>query len=227
MKRVLSLVLVMFIFWNVGAKVAIGETESFSIRNGITFGDNAETVKRKEVLKIDKEILPDKANDREGQIITKSGKVAGIDSSSIKYYFGYEDSLNRVDYSFAYEYDTKSAQYRYDMINEGLIKKYGDALGYRNGECFIIQKGCLSETYSMVENLMPHGLSDGVLAYDEWVVGYNDYNIKIEHIIYSLTQKSLGKWYVHVLSYTTFSEEELINAMQEKQDKKDEVAGDL
>lgn len=231
MKRIFSLLLVgVLVLLSISAVA-----EDFSLRNGINFGDTMEEVLEKETFAIDEIDDGSDEEDTDGDdeseypyyIETVKGTLANISDAYIKYYFDANKTLREVIYYFPSRSDKDMSDSDYESLYNGLVRKYGSALGYSNGSCYIIS-GAAIETAVLSAYLfeMLGGYGD-VRDYDEWDVDANNYHVKIE-----LAQHYWGSSYSSIvydilMSYTYFTDEDLSAAMAEKQADREAVDNDL
>lgn len=207
-----------------------GLTEDFVLRNGILFGDSMEDVLSKETFTIDK-IVDTVEEDNNSQypytITTKKGTLAGINDSTITYKFNREKQLREVVYSF------RSSSYKdfidsdYNSVNSGLIRKYGKPLGYSNGDCYVFTGSALENAALVAYLYDMMGKYGDLRDYDEWDVELDDYHVKIEQVEYYCGLKYSELSYSHSMSYTYFTDEDLENELNEKQEEKDTVDNDI
>lgn len=231
MKRILSLLLVSILVLLSISAVA----EEFSPRNGISFGDTMEEVLEKETFEIDE---MDDGNDDEDTnddeeaeypyyIKTAKGTLANISGTYIKYKFDADKTLKEVIYYFPSRSDKDSSDSDYKSLYNGLVRKYGSALGYSNGSCYIITGAAIEAavfTAYLFEMLDGYG---DIRDYDEWDVDANDYHVKIELAQYYWGSSYSNILYDNCMSYTYFTDEDLSAAMAEKQADREAVDNDL
>ena len=198
--------------------------DDFTIRNDIYFGDSIEIVQEKEVLGFNEEDIADK-NDIVN-LTTKYGTIAGIDNSNIVYSFE-NDELTDIVYGIGIakdNLDENILESDYNTIFDGLVRKYGDPL-YNNrkyGELYSnLKEGeypIVTYAYnyaSFVNNYSTITDINYMLDYNEWVVKYDDYNVKIDltgALCEYDAKMHLSGVYV---GYKYFTDEDLENAIQE------------
>lgn len=204
MKKMVSLILAV-IFLCITSGFAETYMESFTVRNGISFGLTLDEVK-----KIEKNTGP----------LTKDGDywkienitISGISNSTV--YYGF-DSNQRL-YEFHYNYNTPRTSYafcerEYLRITQSLINKYGEPLGYSGGKTHVIRTATLDsliESLRTIELFFPIAVpSTYYLPYNEWVIDTNDGHIKIEHVMIYIGNSS-GESTPHILKYQFYSNEE-------------------
>lgn len=235
MKKIISLLLVSAMLLLSISAVA----EGFSLRNGISFGDTMEEVLEKETLEIDEmddgtaeeDEEAEEDDDEEAEypyyIETVKGTVAGISGSYIRYKFDADKTLREVIYYFKTWDDKDLSDSDYETLYSSLVRKYGSALGYSNGSCYIISGSALeSAVISSYLFEMIGGYGD-LRDYDEWDVDTGEYHVKIE-----LVQSYYGSSYSELkfdnrMSYTYFTDEDLAAAQAEKVAERQAVDDDL
>lgn len=238
MKKLLCLFLVMLFC---GSAMA----EGFSLRNGISFGDTIEEVLSKETAEIDdiddgsdeEESTSDAdENEKEDEdsaaeypysITTKSTTLAGISDSKITYRFDANKTLREVVYDFRSSSYKDSVDSDYDTVNDGLIRKYGNPLGFSGGSCYIFTGSAL-ESAVFITYLYDYldGYGD-IRDYDEWDVALDDYHVKIEQVEYYYGTSYSELKYAHEMSYTYFTDADLTAKQAEKRANQNAVDNDL
>ena len=205
-----------------------GETEAatdvFTLRNGITFDDNVEDVKSKETLKV-KEERDEETN--KPSLSVENATVAGIDDTTILYLFDDDERLQEMSYRFDSTDFQDIMLSNYEDLYDGLVRKYGEPLGYTNGDSYLI----VSDAFELAAFMyMFFDMGGGVGDYDkyaEWVVEGPDYNVKIDIMGFHYGSSYSDVSYNLYLSYRRFTDDELKEKQQEKQDKRDTVDNDL
>ena len=227
MKKLLSLILCVGLLLSVISASA----ETFTLRNGIAFGDSMEDVMSKETIPIDSiddefgEF--DEEEDYPYYIKTEEDTVAGISGSAIIYQFDKDKKLRDIKYAFPFSSSKDVIESHYESVNSGLVRKYGAPLGYSDGTRYIISGSAIDgavEAYRL--NQLFGGIGD-LLDYDEWVVNSDEYNIKIEQVCYYYAAPNSNIEYGHGLSYTYFTDEMLQKEQDAKQERQDAVDNDL
>lgn len=183
MKKLVSLLLVSMMVLLTASATA----EEFSLRNGIQFGETMEDVLAKETFEID-EI--DDGSDAEDETDTESeypyfirtveGTVAGISDSYILYKFDAEKTLREVIYYYKSRSDRDSSDSDYKSLYNGLVRKYGAALGYSNGSCYIVMGSAIVDAASIAYLYEELGRYGDLRDYDEWSIDSGEYHVKIE-----------------------------------------------
>lgn len=186
--------------------------EEFSLRNDIHFGDTKEQVRSKETIPIDEDAS------KEDKIQTQAGMVAGFDGVEISYRFSVDDKLEEVKWDIFYA-DIGESDKAYEKLQKAMTSKYGGALGYTNGTCYIITSEVIEDAVEIVGLFqMYNGVAD-IRNYDEWDYEYQPgKHVKIEIIEYYYG--NYGYW-VNV-GYKFFTDEDLTAAMAEKQAENEE-----
>lgn len=235
MKKLLGLVVALLLL--VGS---FASAEEFTLRNGIAFGDTMDEVLEKETFAIDEVVdsIEEEEEESEGSedeseellpysIKTERSTLAGIDDSYIIYSFDKDKTLQEVEYVFRSSKNENMINTDYEAINKSLISKYGNPLGYTNGDCYVFTGQALQE-FAMHLALIQYinGLGDYV-DYDEWDVDTGDYHIKIEQVEYYHGASYKDISYVHILSYTYFTDEQLAEKLDEKQADQEAMDEDL
>lgn len=227
MKRYVSVIILTLLVFSAFSASA----ENFVLRNDITFGDSIDDVQRKETIPLEKidDTFDDGDEDQDYPytISTKKDTVAGIGGSYITYKFDKENKLREVQYFFSEYTNRKFIDSDFEKVNQGLIRKYGKPLGFSNWTTYIITGGALKGA-DLVYTLMQ--LVDGIgdmVDYDEWVVFYDGYNVKIEQVCFYWGTSYSDIHYVHSLSYTFFTDEQLKEEQGAKQEKQDAVDNDI
>lgn len=228
MKKILMSLLVFILVFS---QLSITTAEGFSLRNGISFGDTFDEVKSKETLAFEKIDAEFEDDDEEKEypytLRTVEGTIAGIDDSYITYKFNRNKKLCEVQYFFQGYTNKDLIDSDYEKINQGLIRKYGNPLGFSNGKSFIITGGAIEGAvlgYTIMQLI--GGVGD-MRDYDEWVLYCNEYNVKIEQACYYWGQSYSDIHYSHTVSYTYFTDEDLKTEQDAKQERQDAVDNDI
>lgn len=189
------------------AESAIPEvSDNFSLSNGISFGDTMKDVVEKETLELREN------NSENGVIETAYSNLLNMPDdnmkeSYIRYYFGYsKNKLEKITYYFGQTDSMWIALPQYDIINSMLIEKYGEPLGYENGEHYKVWDGAFKSSSFAVDMLNLQGTYAELMDYDEWVLKYDDYSVKVEHAYYAYKNEARVIVYSHSLSFAHFEE---------------------
>ena len=213
----LALVLLMFISVN-----AFSEND-FQLHNGVLFGDTLETVKAKEegtlTIQSDSEEKTDK--------VWFDGTIAGMEGS-VRFDFDEKtNTLTDMLYSFDSSSNKDSIDNQYSKLRDSLIRKYGTPLGNTGGTLHAIT-GTAIEYAATLILLYQYIEGDGDLRdYDEWIVDSNGYHVKIDLVSVYYRTKNYDYTYLNSLSYHYYTDEDLINYLNEKQAENDIIDNDL
>lgn len=209
MKKVLALLLIVYLV----LFSSIGIAEDFTIHSGVMFGDTKEDVSAKETLTF-KKFNEDK------NIFEYGGTVAGIDNTTIYYYFDNDNKLIDVFYAFP---DSRSIGINnviaeYEQLAEALKSKYGNPI---DTDSTVYELVC-GKYYSIIKEndafhiKMGHPESNANREHIAWVVPYDGYNVKIDLIIDDTDGRS--QTYNCCVDYHPFTDDEL--AVLEEEYKK-------
>ena len=217
MKRIISLltcvVLLTAMFCN---------AETFSVRNGITFSDTMEDVKSKEALEI--------AEENENQLKTVEGTIASIENSYIEYTFDEETSLlNDIYMDFGVHIGKpEQAISAYNLIYNTLVNKYGEPIDAKTSDWYYIC-GSAVDTYFTNKSFLEHwGLTPSLQNKSQWVLRYDDINVKIDLIRYAPNGITTGSGGSDVImSYRFFTNEQEQELLGQLQLIADVIADDL
>jgi len=223
-KRVVSYIIiigVLFSFIHI-----ISFADSFTLRNDIKFGDSYETVKNKETLPFgedDDSVLDDGTR----QVFTEEGTVAGIDDCTIMFRFSPDDRLNEMKYSYSFIKSKDTIEYDYKTIYDGLKRKYGDPLNYRNGNVSLITTNAIDGAIGLVALFNAMDIAADYLDYNEWIVELEDgNNVKID-IISFYTGGISDRSYNLNVGYKLFTDKDMEQAIADKQASTAAVDDDL
>lgn len=218
MKKWLALVLV--IIMTLGNLPALGE--EFTLRNGVQFGDTIAQVRAKETIPFKEDECD------ETTLWTQKGSVAGFSDVQIAYFFDEEGKLEEVKWQLPDRTSTESSDADYEKLYKAFVSKYGSPLGYDNGDCHIITTRAfdggimIAYMYDMMD-----GYGDE-RDYDEWIYEYgNGHNVKIDMLqFYNGASYSAIKYRIWI-GYKYFSDADLQEARQEKQNEQQSVLNDI
>ena len=193
--------------------------EEFSLRNDIHFGDTKEQVRSKETIPIE-------SGDDFG-IQTQKGTVAGFDGVQILYLFNDDDKLEEVAWDLPILANADESDNAYDKLKNAMKSKYGDALGYSNGDCYVITSIAIEWAAALVDSFQKKGAGE-ICDYDEWDYEYQPgKHVKIEIIQYYFGNSYASKVYSIRVGYKFFTDEDLTAAMAEKQAEHQKVINDI
>lgn len=200
--------------------IVSSNVEEFSLRNGIYFGDSVETVKEKETFTF-------QSSTSSSTLKTNPGKVSGFDDTTVVFYFK-DDQLEEMTYWFEETSSKDSVNSEYDAIYRGLTRKYGEPLGFSGGSTYIINTTAFKNSLLAAYLKKALGGVGDYVDYDEWLVKVNnDYYVKIDILsTYEGESYSEAK-YSLIVGYKMITEDEIIAAKNEKQEKLNEVDNDL
>lgn len=223
MKRILSLFLVLSLLLCTAA--ALAEGNPFELRNGVKFGDTEEEVKSKETLGFDPQYCEPYS------LYTYGGTVAGIDGTKLWYRFNEDNGqLYEVRWSLPKVTSESLSTSHYQTLYNGLVTKYGEPLGYKDGACYVITGSAIQGGISMA-NIYSDTFTNGVgelMDYAEWDVVVGDgHHVKIElcQFMYGVSYEE--REYGINLGYTPFTDEELEAATSGNTSGDDSVLNDL
>lgn len=197
--------------------------EEFSLRNDIHFGDTKEQVRSKETIPIDESESDDYG------IQTQKGMAAGFDGVEIFYSFSADNKLKEVTWDLPNSVTVDESDNAYDKLKNAMKSKYGNALGYTNGDCYIITGKAIEWAVGLVSifQTSSNGVGD-IRDYDEWDYEYQPgEHVKIEIIQYYYGTSYASRRYGIRVGYKFFTDEDLTAAMAEKQAENQKVINDI
>lgn len=160
-------------------------------------------------------------------ITTEDATVAGIGDSYIWYKFDAEQKLREVDYYFRSSSYKDTIDNDFESVNSALIRKYGNPLGYSGGDCYIFTgsalQGAVLSAY-IFKYLDGYG---DIRDYDEWDVKADSHHVKIEQVEYYYGNSYSELTYAHRMSYTYFTDDDLLAAQQEKHANQAAIDSDI
>lgn len=219
MKKTISILLTVILI-TIIYPVAIAE-EDFILRNGIVFGDTLEDVKQKETLTIRSSSV-DKTNN-----VWFEGKIAGMDGSVR---FDFDEGTGKL-IDMLYEFNSSSKKdfidSDYSTLKKGLIRKYGNPLGNTGGSLHLITGPAVESSALMIILYQYINGSGDIRDYDEWVIESNGYNVKIDLMSFYTRDDDYNYTYYNYLSYHYYTDDDYLNAVQEKIDENTAVDNDL
>jgi len=203
------------------------EETGFTLRNGIKFGDSIEDVKSKETFAIDEDSSTIADDGSITWLETEEGTISGYDGY-VSFHFGEDSCLDEMKYHFSETTLKDSCQSRFDTLRDGLTRKYGTPLGNYGGNCYVITTSAIDGAvlmYTLID--MMDGVGD-YLDYDEWIVDIGkDEHVKIDMIAYYYGTSYSDLTYYLDIAYKYFTDDDLLNKQQEKQEQQDAVDNDL
>lgn len=196
--------------------------DTYTLRNGVQFGDTVEQVRAKETLAWHEDDCSDT------MLRTERGTVAGISDVIICYDFDEDGKLVEVVWRLPNRTYADSSDSDYSTLYKAFVQKYGSPLGYTDGDCYIITGNALNFIAMMY---MLYDMSDmyGKLRdYDEWVWDFG----QGEHVKIEIAQGSWGEsileadYHIYV-GYKYFTDADLQEAMDEKRQENEAVMNDI
>ena len=221
MKRLISLVLVL-------ALLLVGNVsfaEDFTVHAGVAFGDNRETIMKKETLTLEENKIP--SEDSSDNYLRYNGKVAGYDDTLVQYYLNDSDELVDVLYNFGSASSKDSEVSKYNTIYAGLKRNYGEPLNNYGGDINIITGKAWDNAAFSIALYQLLGYGGDTFDYDEWIVECDDYNVKVDLVGYYTYGSSYNYSYHLVLSYHIFTDADMLGAVIDKQMQNDAIDSDL
>lgn len=193
--------------------------EEFTLRNGIVYGDTIDDILKKETT-----LVQDKDDSN-----TFRGKIAGYDGAYCTFFFDDDGKLNEMRYSFEDACTSRDkADEIYDKLKESLKRKYGTPLGNTGGSCHLITGSAISKMAIYVYLLGElDGYSGNYIDYDEWIVEADNYNVKIDLTSYYWRDSDFNYYYYVDVSYLRYTDQDLDDAINEKNKEQQEVDNDL
>lgn len=212
-KRIISSIIIVGVLFSFIHVVSFAD--SFSLRNGIMFGDSYETVKSKETMpfnEADDSVLDSGIR----QVFTGKGKVAGLDDGQIMFRFTPDNKLYEMKYDYTFISSKETIEYDYETIYNGLVRKYGEPLNYSDGNISLITTIAIDGALGVVGMFNSINAAADYIDYDEWIVELGDgNNIKIEIISYYTGSIDNRKYSLNV-GYKMFTDEEMEQAISDK-----------
>lgn len=196
--------------------------DTYTLRNGVQFGDTVEQVRAKETLAWDE----DDCNDT--HLGTVDGTVAGISGVHIKYFFDEDGKLVEVRWELPERSYADSSDSDYSTLYKAFAQKYGSPLGYTDGDGYIITGRALNYIALMYVVYDMSGMYGELRDYDEWVWDFG----QGEHVKIEIAQGCWGKsileadYHIYV-GYKYFTDADLQEAMDEKRQENEAVMNDI
>ncbi len=196
--------------------------DTYTLRNGVQFGDTVEQVRAKETLAWHEDDCSDT------MLRTERGTVAGISDVIICYDFDEDGKLVEVVWRLPNRTYADSSDSDYSTLYKAFVQKYGSPLGYTGGDCYIITGKALdgAATWYLLYDMFD--MYGTMRDYDEW-----DYKIgNGEHVKIEIAQGSWGEsileadYHIYV-GYKYFTDADLQEAMDEKRQENEAVMNDI
>lgn len=217
MKKAFSFVLVLLVI-----TTSVCYAETFSIRNGIVYGDTMKDVESKESLGI--------AERTSDTLTTNTGTIASVDNSYIIYSFNSDGKLIDILMDFGVHIGKpEQAISAYETIYETLKKKYGTPYSIDSSDVwYVIYGSAVTKFASNRAFLKKYGLTPSLQGKVEWILQYDDINVKIDLIRYAPNGISATSISSDVIvSYRLFTNAEEQNAIDALNQKKQSYQDDL
>ncbi|MEG0126337.1 MAG: hypothetical protein RR816_09675, partial [Clostridia bacterium] len=189
--------------------VAVGETaaaDDFTFRNGITFHATQEDIMTLESLPFYGQNSSD-----DPPSIRFGGKIAGIDNSTITYYFD-PSTKELCDVMFSFDdagnNDPHTLNSYYEDILASVSQQYGEPLSQSDtGARSVVGKAheYHQETTMHLSSLL--GIKDTVINDEAWVLEYDGYNVKIDLFAYYYMRGSKITSYSLEMGYRRYNAE--------------------
>lgn len=199
MKKILSW-LVAVIMLTSCAQICFAE--SFSLRNGIAYGDTMADVEQKEALGI--------AEKTSTTLKTVEGTISSIANSYIIYTFSSDGTLADVYMDFGVHIGrTEQAISAYETVYKALTGKYGSPSSITNDAWYVIYGSAVERYASNASFLKGLGLTPSLQDKAQWILRFDNINVKIDLIRYApngVSAKSISSDVI--LSYRFFTDAE-------------------
>ena len=209
MKKTLVIVLLLI------SMVVCSSAESFSFRNGISYGDTMSEVEAKESFNI--------IEKTDTTLKTDNGTIASIGDSYIIYTFTPDDKLIDIYMDFGVHIGKpEQAISAYKTVYDGLVGKYGTPTKIEDDAIYVISGSAVDKVYENANFLSSIGLTPSLQEMAQWVLRYDNTNVKIDLLRYApngVSTKSISSDVI--ISYHFFSNEEeqaAIDALNSYQD---------
>lgn len=194
--------------------------DTFTLRNGVQFGDTMEQVKAKETLTL--------KSDTDGCLVMEKGTVAGISDVQIEYYFDENGKLEEVMWGLPERSYADSSDSDYSKLYKALAQKYGFPLGYTGGSCYIITGRALEGITLLCYLSEWTDMYGDLRDYDEWVWDFGQgEHVKIEIAQGCWGSSVLDADYHIFVGYKYFTDADLQEAQDEKQQENQAVMDDI
>ena len=156
-----------------------------------------------------------------------SGKIAGI-QGSVRYTFD-EESNGLIDMQYSFDSKTNKdfIDADYSTLYKSLVRKYGNPLGNTGGSFNLITGSAYDDSLLYIAFYMLLDGAGDLRDYDEWIVNCDGYNVKIDLISYYVRNKNFDYTYHNKLSYHYFTDQDRLNALNDKLEENATVDNDL
>lgn len=200
---------ILFVFWS-----SYCSAETFSIRNGISYGDSMIEVESKESLRISEKT--------DTTLKTVEGTIASIDKSYIVYNFSSDGKLVDIFMDFGVHIGkTEQAIAAYKTVYEALVSKYGSPASIKDDSWYVVCGSAVDEYIHNVSFLKSFGLTPSLQDKAQWILRYDDINVKIDLIRYApngVSAKSISSDVIISYRFFTDAEEQAaINSLNTQQ----------
>lgn len=196
--------------------------DDFTLRNGVQFGDTMDQVRAKETLGWDTTQCTDTT------LWTMKGTVAGIGDVQIAYFFDENGKLTEVKWELPSRDYADSSDLDYEKLYKAFVQKYGSTLGYTGGDCYIITGKALEGAATMYLLYDMFDMYGDMRDYAEWDHEFGeDDHVKIEIAQFVCGESYLEAQYFIFVGYKYFTDADLQNAMNEKQEENQAVMDDI
>ncbi|MCI5564811.1 MAG: hypothetical protein MR400_03835 [Clostridiales bacterium] len=193
--------------------------EDFSLRNGVRFGDTKAQVRAKETIPIQRS--------GDNYIETQEGTLAGCSGFAICYYFTADNKLEEVLWNRIGMPNARVSDSVYEKLQTALKSKYGEPLGFSNGDCYSVTTRAWENAMGWVKLAENHGGGIGIRDYAEWDYEYQPgKHVKIE-IVQKYNISRGAESHSIAIGYKYFTDEDLAAAMQKKQEESQKIINDL
>lgn len=219
-RSIASALFLILLFSCITCAYAYSNDNGFTLRSGIVFGDTLEDI-------VEKEKTLTQSDEYDSSFY---GKIAGYDKAKCSFSFDDDGKLESMTYTFDDDIciTRDFTDNVYDKLNESLIRKYGKALGYSNGSCYLITGPAIANMVLMTAIMDSlDGYRADYINYDEWVVDTDDYHVKIDLTSFYVRDNDYNYKYTVELSYLKFTDEDYDAKLADKQNKQDIVDNDL
>lgn len=181
------------------SNIRVRAAEEFVFRNGITFGDSIEEVKKKETLKTELDTDGEKV-----MLITEHGIVDGIPGCCIAYTFDEAGLLFDILVSYREtSNDSEMKDNDYSALNKQYRNLYGEPI--KNVLTFEVVGSALRTSAFAITACKYTGGSGWSSDLDGWIIEGSTYNIKVEQVNYICYTKGFSQIsYGHMASFTKY-----------------------